>query len=121
MDVDRLLTDDDVKAIVSELKAQLVKDFQVEVGKGVLGWVKKALVLLLILAALYGVSGTGWFTRAAPKLSAADKPTIPAIIGKAAMRVAGVMPAGFTVIPPHDIPPDMLALAQELDRRNGVG
>lgn len=120
LDANRLLTDEDVSAIVTELKAQLVKDFQVEVGKGVLGWVKKALVLLLILAALYGVSGTSWFNRAAGKIGGGgERPTIPAIVGKVAMRAAGVVPKGFTVIPPHNAPSDLVAMAAELDRLNG--
>lgn len=117
-DIDRLLTDEDVKAIVSELKAQLVKDFQIEVGKGVLGWVKKALILLLILAALYGISGTAWFKSAQPK-GGGGVPSIPAVIGKAAMRAVGVRKSGFTVLAPHDTPEDMLAMAQEIDRLNG--
>lgn len=118
-DLDRLLTDDDVKAIVSELKAQLVKDFQIEVGKGVLGWVKKALILLVLLAALYGIAGTSWFYRAAPaKPGGGEKPAIPAIVGKVAMRAAGIKRRGFIVLPPNHAPADLTELAQRLDELN---
>lgn len=116
LDANRLLTDEDVSAIVTELKTQLVKDFQIEVGKGVLGWVKRAAILLLILAAVYGFAKTGWL----PKMTPPDqKPVLPAAVGKVAMRAVGVVPKGFTVMPPHDTPGDILAMATELDRLNG--
>jgi hypothetical protein len=121
MDLDRSLTEADVKAIVSELKTQLVKDFQLEVGKGVLGWVKKALILLLILAALYGISGTQWFKNAQPKTSEPGNRPLPAIVGKAAMRAVGVVPQGFTVIPPQVAPDDLVAMAAEIDLLNAEG
>ena len=57
MSDDRNLTDTDVEAIVAELKRQLVADFQLEVGKGLLGWVKKIFWWLLLLAAVYGMAG----------------------------------------------------------------
>lgn len=119
LDQDRSLTEADVKAIVSELKTQLVQDFQIEVGKGVLGWVKKALFYLLLLAAVAGAFGSGWFKAAFNRIAGNDKPVLPAIVGKAAMRAAGIMPRGFTVIPPHDTPDDMLAMAAEIERLNG--
>lgn len=53
----RLLTDEDVTAIVEELKAQLLKDFQLEVARGVLGWVKKVVLVVLLYLALQGVLG----------------------------------------------------------------
>lgn len=118
-DPDRSLTDEDVKAIVSELKTQLMQDFQIEVGKGVLGWVKKALFWLLLLAAVAGAFGSGWFKAAVVKLGSNDKQMLPSVVGRAAMRIAGVVPRGFTVIPPHDTPADMLAMAREIDRLNG--
>ena len=43
----RLLTDADVSAIVSELKRQLAEDFQLEVGRGVIAWLKRGLWLPL--------------------------------------------------------------------------
>ena len=54
-DPERHLADEDVKAIVAELKSQLLKDFQLEVGRGVWGWVKKAAVLILLLLAVQGI------------------------------------------------------------------
>lgn len=56
MSDDRNLTDTDVEAIVAELKRQLVADFQLEVGKGMLGWVKKVFWWLLLIAAVYGMA-----------------------------------------------------------------
>ncbi|WP_408590099.1 hypothetical protein [Novosphingobium sp.] len=53
----RLLSDSDVNAIVTQLKAQLLSDFQVNVGKGVLDWIKKAVLVLLFALALKGISG----------------------------------------------------------------
>jgi hypothetical protein len=52
----RNLTDEDVTEIVKGLKAELVKDFYGEVGKGVWGFIKKAFFALLILLAVYGVT-----------------------------------------------------------------
>jgi hypothetical protein len=56
-DDDRNLTAADVSAIVTELKTQLVKDFRLEVGRGVLDLVKKALLVLLLFLALQGMAG----------------------------------------------------------------
>lgn len=59
----RNLTDEDVAAIVSSLKGELVKDFYGEVGKGVWTWVKKALILVLLLLAIQGMAGDkSWFS-----------------------------------------------------------
>lgn len=63
MDENRRLTDDDVKSIVDELKRELFKDFQLEVAKGVLGWVKKAVVVILIYLALQGIAGDKAFLQ----------------------------------------------------------
>lgn len=112
---ERTLTEDDVKAIVSELKSQLVKDFQIEVGKGVLGWVRRAAVLLLILLAVYGFSKTGWLPKASGRTTDVK---VSAAIGKAAMKVAGVVPQGFTVLPPKDAPDELIKMAEEIDRLN---
>ena len=57
MSDDRNLTDADVEAIVAELKEQLVTDFYGGVGRGIWGWVKKALFVLLFLLALQGIAG----------------------------------------------------------------
>lgn len=56
-DDDRNLTAADVSAIVTELKLQLVKDFRLEVGRGVLDLVKKAALVLLLFLALQGMAG----------------------------------------------------------------
>lgn len=63
MDDNRKLTDEDVKSIVDELKRELFKDFQLEVAKGVLGWVKKAVVVILIYLALQGIAGDKAFLQ----------------------------------------------------------
>lgn len=52
----RLLTDADVEAIVSELKARIVADFQQEVGRGLLGLVWKSLFWLLLALAVFGLT-----------------------------------------------------------------
>lgn len=57
MSDERKLTDADVKAIVDTLKDELVSDFYGEVGRGIWGWVKKALVVLLFVLALQGIAG----------------------------------------------------------------
>lgn len=57
MTEERKLTDADVEAIVTELKAQLVEDFEREVGRGFWAWIKKALFLVLLLLAVQGMMG----------------------------------------------------------------
>lgn len=52
---ERNLTEADVDAIVAKLKSQLMNDFQLSVGKGLLGWLWTWFWRLLIIAALYGV------------------------------------------------------------------
>ena len=61
--IDRNLTDGDVEAIVAELKSQLVKDFYGEVGRGVWGWVKKVVWMLLLLMAVYGMASEKGFVH----------------------------------------------------------
>lgn len=56
-DNDRLLTDADVKAIANELKAGLLRDLYQEAGKGMLFWVRRIAILLLLLLAIYGLLG----------------------------------------------------------------
>lgn len=62
-DEERNMTDADVNAVVDTLKRELLKDFQLEVAKGVLGWVKKAVIVLLIYLALSGIAGDKQFTQ----------------------------------------------------------
>lgn len=69
MSGERNLTEADVEAIVTELKSQIVNDFQLEVGRGLLGWVKKALFWLLLLAAVYGIAGDRQFLQSLPSLT----------------------------------------------------
>ena len=59
----RNLTTADVTAIVTELKAQLLKDFQLEVARGVMIWVKKAFVVLLLILAVQGFTGDRTFLQ----------------------------------------------------------
>ena len=63
MEPERNLTDDDVDAIVSELKRQLVRDFYGEVGRGVWGWVSKAFWALMLIAAVYGIASDKGFIQ----------------------------------------------------------
>lgn len=56
MSDERNLTDADVEAIVTELKTQLVADFYGEIGKGIWGLFKKAILPVLLILALYGAS-----------------------------------------------------------------
>lgn len=53
----RSLTDSDVDAIAAKVLQQLLERFQIEAGRGVLGFAKKALVVVLILLAIQGISG----------------------------------------------------------------
>lgn len=57
----RSLTEGDVKAIVTELKRELVQDFKMEVASGLWGWIKKilvqALMVLLFYLAVQGMAG----------------------------------------------------------------
>ncbi len=54
---DRNLTDDDGRAIVGALKEEVYRDFKIEVANGILGYVQKALLLILILLAIQGMTG----------------------------------------------------------------
>lgn len=56
MTEERNLTDADVDAIVTELKTQLVEDFYGEIGKGVWALIKKAILPVLLLLAVYGMA-----------------------------------------------------------------
>lgn len=56
----RTLTDEDIAAIVSALKEGLARDLYTDIGKGVLGVVKKVMFgLLLALATLGAVKSSG--------------------------------------------------------------
>jgi hypothetical protein len=52
----RTLTDDDVEAIVDGLRNRIFTDLQLEVGRGVLVWLKKAVVMLMLVFAAYGLA-----------------------------------------------------------------
>lgn len=53
---DRNLTDADVQAIVDKLKTELVEDFYGDLGRGVWAFIKKALIGLLLVLAVYGIA-----------------------------------------------------------------
>lgn len=53
MSDDRNLTDADVKAVAEEVRRGLIEELHLEVGKGVIGWIKKVVTAALIVAALY--------------------------------------------------------------------
>ncbi|MBU3992579.1 MAG: hypothetical protein KKA12_08570 [Alphaproteobacteria bacterium] len=52
----RNLTDDDVDAIVQQLKSELITDFYGEVGRGVWAWFRKVFWATLLIVAVYGMS-----------------------------------------------------------------
>jgi hypothetical protein len=56
MSDNRSLTDDDVKAIVTLLKTELVKDFYGNVGRGVWAWFQKIVFAALFAIAVYGAA-----------------------------------------------------------------
>ena len=53
----RTITDADVDAIVMKLEQRAAQRFQINIGRGVLGLAWKAVFMLLIFLAGYGVSG----------------------------------------------------------------
>lgn len=53
----RNLTDEDVKAIVEKLKTDIARDIYAEAGRGLWAWVRKAFFTLLIVFAVYSISG----------------------------------------------------------------
>lgn len=53
---DRNLTDADVQAIATALKTQLVADFYGEIGRGVWATIKKSILPILLILAVYGMS-----------------------------------------------------------------
>ncbi|WP_017776697.1 hypothetical protein [Paraburkholderia kururiensis] len=57
MDDDRTLTDGDVKAIAAQIEQGITQRFQLNVGRGVLGFVWRAFLYLLIMTAAYGAGG----------------------------------------------------------------
>ena len=57
----RNITDADAAAIASQLKLQIMQDFRVEVGTGLLTLAKKAFFYVLLLLAVYGVTQTSGF------------------------------------------------------------
>ena len=57
----RILTDADVEAIVTLLKAEIVADFYRDVGRGVWASAKKALVWIVILLAVVGLMNNSKF------------------------------------------------------------
>lgn len=100
---ERNLTEGDVDAIVAKLKSQLMSDFQMSVGKGLLGWLWTWFWRLLIIMALYGVvRGQLMPEKPAAKLGAA-------VIPKS---------APFTVVPSYNTPADMVAMAERIERMN---
>lgn len=53
----RNLTDEDVQAIAAEIERSITQRFQLNVGKGVLRFVWRAMVYLIIALAAYGAAG----------------------------------------------------------------
>lgn len=51
---DRNLTDGDVEAIVNALEKRMTEKFYADLGRGVWGYVKKAIVIAVIAVAAYG-------------------------------------------------------------------
>lgn len=60
----RNITDADANAIAGALKRQILADFKVEVGTGVLALARKAIIYILLLLAIYGVTqAPGFFAN----------------------------------------------------------
>lgn len=56
MSEDRTLSDADVKAVADQLYARIVGDFYRDLGKGVFGYVKKVVIVILLAIAAYGAA-----------------------------------------------------------------
>lgn len=54
MSTDRNLTDADVEAVVDALEKRLTEKFYADLGRGVWGYVRKAIVIAIIAVAAYG-------------------------------------------------------------------
>lgn len=115
----RILSDEDVEAIVKELKKSILTDLHLEAGKGLFFWLRKAFWLLVIALVLYGMFGDKIASKPASAKLGLDgsKPVATQVLDRVA--VAPPAPTGFTVIPPHDTPADIYAMAEEIDRLNG--
>lgn len=50
----RTLTDDDVSAIVTSLRAQIAEQFYKDLGRGVMGYLAKGLMIFVLIIAAYG-------------------------------------------------------------------
>lgn len=115
---ERTLSDADVKAIVTGLKAELVRDFQLEVGRGVFAWVKRMGWWLLLLAALYGVSTERGLLRGAAKLGAREGDGRPPVLVATAVIEGPARRAlrdqGFAAIPSASVPAELDDLAHAL-------
>lgn len=57
MDDKRTLSDDDVRAIAEQIERTFMRQFQLNVGRGVLGLAWKVIVYALIALAAYGAGG----------------------------------------------------------------
>lgn len=57
MDDKRTLTDDDVRAIAEQIERGVMRQFQLNVGRGVLGLAWRVIVYALIALAAYGAGG----------------------------------------------------------------
>ena len=72
----RLLSDDDVAAIVADLtpglvaalEERMVQRFYGNLGRGLWGWIWKAVVAVMLLAAAYGAGGQGALTSVSASL-----------------------------------------------------
>ena len=64
----RTLTDKDIEAIVELLKTEIVTDFYGEVGKGIWGTVKKAIIQILLLFAVWSMAHSETVQTAIPQL-----------------------------------------------------
>lgn len=57
MEHKRTLTDEDVRAIASQIETGITQRFQINVGRGVLALVWRFVLYLLIVTAAYGAGG----------------------------------------------------------------
>lgn len=57
MDDNRTLTDADVRALADQIERNIVGRFELNVGRGVLGLVKRLFIHALVAVAAYGAAG----------------------------------------------------------------
>jgi hypothetical protein len=118
---ERTLTDADVAEIVAKFKESLLKDLQLEAGKGLLFWARKAFWGVMIALALYGVFGDRLIPKAAAqRVGLGTKPAYAvevvahAIEKQALVKLPPQKGKIRLTVPPPDA--ELMNLARRLER-----